>query len=131
MLSAHRPLNIRSGRGARCEPWCRRAECAANDRDLATLASESGEVTNQTGAGQQDGAAAGVGALVRIRRRAAGLTQQELADLARVSLGTVRDLEQGRTHRPGRGSVTRLAGGKYSEVLWQSVAGAYYSSRGS
>jgi WD40 repeat protein/DNA-binding SARP family transcriptional activator len=81
----------------------------ASDRDTATLVSESGEVTNQTGAGQQDGGAVGVGALVRIRRHAAGLTQQELADLARVSLGTVRDLEQGRTHRPGRGSLTRLA----------------------
>src|SRR5262249_2184733 len=28
---------------------------------------------------------------------------------AKVSLGTVRDLEQGRTHHPGRGSVSRLA----------------------
>ncbi|HXZ69820.1 MAG TPA: BTAD domain-containing putative transcriptional regulator, partial [Streptosporangiaceae bacterium] len=46
---------------------------------------------------------------MRIRRHAAGLTQQELADLAQVSLGTVRDLEQGRTHRPCRGSMTRLA----------------------
>jgi DNA-binding SARP family transcriptional activator/DNA-binding XRE family transcriptional regulator len=50
------------------------------------------------------------GSLVRIRRRAAGLTQQELADLAQVSLGTVRDLEQGRTHHPRRDSVIRLAG---------------------
>src|SRR5215510_16452594 len=53
---------------------------------------------------------ADVGSLVRVRRRAAGLTQQELADLAQVSLGTVRDLEQGRTHRPRRDSMTRLAG---------------------
>src|SRR5262245_4495395 len=52
---------------------------------------------------------ADVGSLVRVRRRAAGLTQQELADLAQVSLGTVRDLEQGRTHHPRRGSMTRLA----------------------
>jgi len=44
---------------------------------------------------------AGVGSLIRIRRLAAGLTQQELADLAQVSLGTVRDLEQGRTRHPG------------------------------
>jgi DNA-binding SARP family transcriptional activator len=50
-----------------------------------------------------------MGSLVRIRRRAVGLTQQELADLARVSVGTVRDLEQGRTHRPCRDSVARLA----------------------
>ncbi|HEY7360912.1 MAG TPA: helix-turn-helix domain-containing protein, partial [Streptosporangiaceae bacterium] len=60
-------------------------------------------------AGREDWAA-DVGSLVRIRRRAAGLTQQELADLAQVSLGTVRDLEQGRTHRPRRDSMTRLAG---------------------
>ena len=53
---------------------------------------------------------ADVGSLVRIRRRAAGLTQRELADRAQVSLGTVRDLEQGRTHRPRPGSMTRLAG---------------------
>src|SRR5215470_9363209 len=53
---------------------------------------------------------ADAGSIVRIRRRAAGLTQQELADLAQVSLGTVRDLEQGRTHRPRRDSMTRLAG---------------------
>ena len=53
---------------------------------------------------------ADVGSLVRMRRRAAGLTQQELADLAQVSLGTIRDLEQGRTHRPRPGSMTRLAG---------------------
>jgi len=50
-----------------------------------------------------------VGLLVRIRRRAAGLTQQELASLARVSVGAVRDLEQGRTRRPGRDSVIKLA----------------------
>jgi WD40 repeat protein/DNA-binding SARP family transcriptional activator len=60
-------------------------------------------------AGREDWTA-DVGSLVRIRRRAAGLTQQELADLAQVSLGTVRDLEQGRTHRPHRDSMTRLAG---------------------
>jgi len=45
-----------------------------------------------------------------LRRRAAGLTQQELADRAQISLGTVRDLEQGRTHRPGRDSLAKLAG---------------------
>ena len=53
---------------------------------------------------------ADVGSLIRIRRLAAGLTQQELADLAQVSLGTVRDLEQGRTRHPRGASVARLAG---------------------
>jgi transcriptional regulator with XRE-family HTH domain len=66
-------------------------------------------VTNQTGTKRQDWDA-GVGPLVRTRRRAAGLTQQELADLAHVSVGTVRDLGQGRTHRPGQDSVAKLAG---------------------
>jgi DNA-binding SARP family transcriptional activator/tetratricopeptide (TPR) repeat protein/DNA-binding transcriptional regulator YiaG len=80
----------------------------AGDRESAGSASESGEMTNQTGNGRQDWNA-GVGSLVRIRRQAAGLTQQELADLAQVGLGTVRDLEQGRTRRPGRDSLTRLA----------------------
>src|SRR5262245_31336608 len=51
-----------------------------------------------------------VGSLIRIRRLAAGLTQQELAELAQVSLGTVRDLEQGRTRHPRGGSLARLAG---------------------
>ena len=46
---------------------------------------------------------------MRARRLAAGLTQRELAGLAQVSLGTVRDLEQGRTHRPGLASVAKLA----------------------
>ena len=66
-------------------------------------------MAGQAGTGSRDGGV-GVGLLVRIRRQAAGLTQQELAGLARVSVGTVRDLEQGRTHRPGRGSVSKLAG---------------------
>ena len=78
------------------------------DRENARLADESAGVTNQTGAEPQD-CGAGIGSLIRIHRRAAGLTQQELADLAQVSLGTVRDLEQGRTRHPGRGSTSRLA----------------------
>jgi len=40
---------------------------------------------------------------------AAGLTQQQLADLAEVSVGTLRDLEQGRTRHPRPGSAARLA----------------------
>jgi DNA-binding SARP family transcriptional activator/tetratricopeptide (TPR) repeat protein len=42
-------------------------------------------------------------------RRAAGLTQQQLADLAAVSVGAVRDLEQGRTAQPRRATVDALA----------------------
>jgi len=57
----------------------------------------------------QDGAAARLGAVIARRRRAAGLTQQQLADLAVVSVGAVRDLEQGRTARPRRATVDALA----------------------
>jgi DNA-binding SARP family transcriptional activator/DNA-binding XRE family transcriptional regulator len=49
------------------------------------------------------------GVVLRANRRAAGLTQQQLADLAEVSVGTLRDLEQGRTRHPRPGSAARLA----------------------
>ena len=52
-----------------------------------------------------------VGARVRERRIMLGLTQQQLAKNAGVSVGLVRDLEQGRTTRPHRESVRRLASG--------------------
>jgi DNA-binding SARP family transcriptional activator/DNA-binding XRE family transcriptional regulator len=55
------------------------------------------------------GGAARFGVLLRAHRRAAGLTQQQLADLAEVSVGTLRDLEQGRTCHPRPGSAARLA----------------------
>src|SRR5215831_737034 len=47
--------------------------------------------------------------LVRDRRRAARLTQLQLATAAGVSVGVVRDLEQGRTGQPRRRSVERIA----------------------
>jgi DNA-binding SARP family transcriptional activator/DNA-binding XRE family transcriptional regulator len=52
-------------------------------------------------------ARAGPGALIADCRRSAGLTQRELAELAGVGLGTVRDLEQGRS--PGSRSLARVA----------------------
>jgi DNA-binding SARP family transcriptional activator/tetratricopeptide (TPR) repeat protein/transcriptional regulator with XRE-family HTH domain len=52
---------------------------------------------------------AGLASLVRSRRRAAGLTQLQLADAAGVSVGAVRDLEQGRTEQPRQRSVQRIA----------------------
>ncbi|HWF82368.1 MAG TPA: BTAD domain-containing putative transcriptional regulator [Streptosporangiaceae bacterium] len=49
------------------------------------------------------------GALLREYRQAAGLSQRRLADLAQVSIGVVRDLEQRRTSRLHGESVRRLA----------------------
>ena|ERR1700722_3715082 len=40
------------------------------------------------------------GAVIRRNRKARGLTQQQLADLAMISIGTLRDVEQGRTRSP-------------------------------
>ncbi len=52
--------------------------------------------------------AGGFGALIRERRRAAGLTQQQLAEAAAVSVGALRDLEQDRTTHPRHSSLRRL-----------------------
>jgi DNA-binding SARP family transcriptional activator/transcriptional regulator with XRE-family HTH domain len=49
------------------------------------------------------------GALIRGHRRAARLTQRQLAETADVSIGVVRDLEQGLTRRPRAETVRRLA----------------------
>ncbi len=49
------------------------------------------------------------GALLRELRRSAGLTQEELAERARVGVRTLRDLETGRTARPQRSTVDLLA----------------------
>jgi predicted ATPase/DNA-binding XRE family transcriptional regulator len=48
-------------------------------------------------------------ALLRELRRAAGLTQEELAQGARVGVRTLRDLETGRAMRPQRSTVDLLA----------------------
>lgn len=50
-----------------------------------------------------------LGTLLRGFRRGAGLTQLELAGRSGLSLGSVRDLEQGRTRRPLPGSLAVLA----------------------
>jgi predicted ATPase/transcriptional regulator with XRE-family HTH domain len=47
--------------------------------------------------------------LLRALRRSAGLTQEELAQAARVGVRTLRDLETGQTTRPHRSTVDLLA----------------------
>jgi len=47
--------------------------------------------------------------LLRSHREAAGLTQEQLAGRAGISVGALQDLEQGRTARPRRRSLDRLA----------------------
>ena len=59
--------------------------------------------------GVQGVAGARLGALVRERRRAAGLTQRQLAERSGLSVAAVRDLEQGRSRRPRQGSLDALA----------------------
>jgi DNA-binding SARP family transcriptional activator/tetratricopeptide (TPR) repeat protein/DNA-binding XRE family transcriptional regulator len=59
----------------------------------------------------------GPGGLVRVRRLASGLTQEELAELAGVSVGALRDLEQGRTRRPHARLVERLTQALGLEVV--------------
>jgi DNA-binding SARP family transcriptional activator/transcriptional regulator with XRE-family HTH domain len=51
----------------------------------------------------------GFGVLLGGYRRAAGLTQQQLAALAGLSVAALRDVEQGRTRWPRPGSAQRLA----------------------
>ena len=46
--------------------------------------------------------------LVAARRRAAGITQQELAEQAGLSVGALRDIEQGRTKLPRPAAARRL-----------------------
>ncbi|WP_344447386.1 helix-turn-helix transcriptional regulator, partial [Kitasatospora nipponensis] len=50
------------------------------------------------------------GELLRRHRRAAGLTQESLAEAAAMSARAVRDLERGRARVPQRRSVAALAG---------------------
>jgi tetratricopeptide (TPR) repeat protein/DNA-binding SARP family transcriptional activator/DNA-binding XRE family transcriptional regulator len=59
--------------------------------------------------GRRDTSGARLGAIVREFRRAAGLTQRQLADRSGLSVAAVRDLEQGRRYRPRPGSLDALA----------------------
>ncbi len=79
--------------------------------------------TTEHRAGEQSTAPAGegcrpddLGSLIRESRRCAGLTQYQLAREADLSIGVIRDLEQGITRRPRLGSLRRLA-----SVLWMNA----------
>ena len=73
------------------------------------------------------------GGLLRAHRLRIGMTQRQLADLAGVSPGAIRDLEQGRTRSPKRGSVQAIAnalGLTESDVAHlQAAAGAHHAAR--
>jgi DNA-binding SARP family transcriptional activator len=58
----------------------------------------------------REGCPGSLRAVVRARREEAGLTQRELAARTGMSVGAVRDIEQGRTDAPRQGSLARLAG---------------------
>jgi DNA-binding SARP family transcriptional activator len=60
------------------------------------------------GEGARGSGGSAIGALLRDQRRAAGLTQDQLAIAAQVSVGAVRDLEQNRTSRPRLQTIRRL-----------------------
>lgn len=50
----------------------------------------------------------GLGEVIAARRRAVVITQQELAERAGLSVGAVRDIEQGRTRSPRPAAIRRL-----------------------
>lgn len=52
-----------------------------------------------------------IGERVRLARESCGLTQRELADIAQVPLGTLQDLEAGRTLTPAAEVIDRVAMG--------------------
>ncbi|QFY07746.1 tetratricopeptide repeat protein [Nonomuraea phyllanthi] len=75
--------------------------------------------------------------VLRLRREQAGLTQQELAARAGVSVAVIRDVEQGRTRRPRTETIRRLSdvlqlsapspdgsrGGQGPSTVWLRILG--------
>ncbi|MER7973019.1 helix-turn-helix transcriptional regulator, partial [Streptomyces sp. NPDC096080] len=53
--------------------------------------------------------APGFGTLLRLRRRAAGLTLEELSERAGVSVRAIGDMERGRSRSPQARTVSSLA----------------------
>jgi DNA-binding SARP family transcriptional activator/DNA-binding XRE family transcriptional regulator/Tfp pilus assembly protein PilF len=75
----------------------------------------------------------GVGRVLREHRRRAGLTQQQVAQRAGLSLRALRDIEQGRVRRPRSVTVQRLAavvGAADAGPPWVGVLGPLQVRRG-
>ena len=90
-------------------------------------------------AGEIDGRGrAGIGSLIKRYREAHGVTQRDLADAAGLSIGALRDLEQGRTRFPRWGMMEALAAvlslgqAQRAELTqaWRPVGGGAGSARG-
>jgi DNA-binding SARP family transcriptional activator/DNA-binding XRE family transcriptional regulator len=69
----------------------------------------AGAATPTLGHSGDGNSASGLGPLVRERRSRLRMTQHQLATRAGISLGAVRDIEQGRTVKPRPGSFARIA----------------------
>jgi DNA-binding SARP family transcriptional activator/tetratricopeptide (TPR) repeat protein len=78
-----------------------------------------------------DGSVAQVASSIRDRRLAAGLTQREVAAVAGVSVGVIRDLEQGVTLRPRPQLLQRLATLLGTEARASGPPAAALGERGS
>lgn len=70
-----------------------------------------------------------VGAMVRECRTRAGLTQHELAVASAVSIGALRDLEQGRTQSPRPGALSAIAAALGMDQYQREELGAAWGGR--
>lgn len=103
-----RDLYRRHGNGRIVESPARARGAAARGRSPVPASCGPGRrVASRRGAGT--GRTGTVGELVRERRTSTGLTQRELAAAAGVSIGALRDLEQGRTRCPRWGTIALIA----------------------
>lgn len=83
----------------------RRLGTCAGSKD-AVVSATLADVQGEEGA---NAVATQLGELLREHRRAAGLTQEELAERARVSPRSISDLEHGGAHVPRRDTIGLLA----------------------
>jgi transcriptional regulator with XRE-family HTH domain len=64
-----------------------------------------------------------IGARVRYMRQLRGQTQARLAEAARLSLSTIRAIENGRVRRPRQPTLLALSRGLMVEALWLVYGG--------